>query len=83
MNKDTKLRDGFRVYGWELGGQREHLWYFPTLIEAKAFATFIAAQTGEEYDVMQYLGSSRRAELPVEWVEAMAPSPPSPNLKEP
>lgn len=65
---DTKIRSGFRVMGNNTVDGRHHVWYFPSLEMANAFAKQLSEDTGKEVDVAKYLGSWRRAAPPTEFV---------------
>lgn len=79
------IRDGYRVFGPSLsavrgGIERDHntvgLWYFPTLDAANHFAGALARETGQEIQVLKFVGSWA---APVEWTPADdAPAPVAP-----
>jgi hypothetical protein len=68
----VKIRSGFRVYGLATTGHHSY-WYFATFDEAKRFCEIIAQDTGEEYDILGYLGSVRRVPTPTEFIPADKP----------
>ena len=69
-NSNTaKVRSGFRVFGPTLTGET-HLWYFPTLNDANAFAKQLCEAVRDEVVVMKYLGSWEPSAPPVEFIKA-------------
>lgn len=74
----SKVRSGFRVVGMTLSYPPVlHCWAAPTREHADKFASFMASKTGEEYDVLEYVGSWRRTALPVEFMPAKKNGEPS------
>ena len=69
MEGDTKIRSGYRVVGFSTGGFL-NVWYYPTLDNANSFAKFLAEETGREVDVMKYIGSWKRQDVPVDFIPA-------------
>jgi len=60
----------FRVigpHGWDSWPQSS--WTFRTFEEAKEFAKQRASERAGDYDVVEYRGTARPADTPVEWTE--------------
>ena len=67
---DSTIRSGYRVVGYNTADGRLHNWYWPDLETANAFARQLCETTGNEFEVLKYLGSWRVATPPVEFVGA-------------
>jgi hypothetical protein len=67
---DCKIRSGYRVVGSNTADGSLHDWYAGTLEEANNLAKHLANSTGEEVDVLKYLGTWRPAEPPMEFIKA-------------
>ena len=67
---DSKIRSGYRVIGANTADGRLSVWYYPTEEDASSFAKFLAETTGLEVDVVKYIGSWKRQEIPVEYIKS-------------
>ena len=63
-----KIRSGYRIFGRTLTGE-SHCWYAPSLKMANDLAKGMCNDLGGEYDVMKYIGSWRRKQLPAEFIK--------------
>ena len=65
----SKLRNGFSVVGPNTLNLEEHIWYCPTLEDARRLADSLAAQVDAEYEIYQYIGAVRQVVVPPRPIE--------------
>lgn len=70
IKQGAKSRCGYRVIGKNTSDWQLNMWYFPTLETANHFAKQLATDTEQEVTVTKYIGTWRRASLPLDFIQS-------------